>query len=199
MRDLLTLPRKRNLPEIWKTRLALEGVAPGNLRLKGYNCAVEWPVGPAMTAFDEGEKAIYKAAAFPRCILFPEHGTSSNASAKRRCVNAHYRESKAESIPPVWSPPASTTAPVYPPMLPSALSPPSAQSYFPAPAESYSPGYSPPHASTPFNMVERAMPSTLFPETPSRRSIHDEPTQQQTGSLTSTQNPCTSTDRETVL
>ncbi|KAJ4414773.1 hypothetical protein N0V85_003019 [Neurospora sp. IMI 360204] len=215
MRDLLALPRKRDLPEIWKTRLALEGAAPGNLRLlvaylvvgdepqvgsimcnsKGSNCAKEWQtVGPAMAAFDEGKNFIYKAAAFPICILFPEHGTSSIASRERQCVNAHYWESKAESMPPIWSPPASTAAPAPPPILPRAFSPPPAQSYFPAPAqsyspapaESYSPTYSPPLASTPFNGGQRALPTTLHPETPMRHSIQDAPVQQETGSLAST-------------
>ncbi|KAK3350387.1 hypothetical protein B0H65DRAFT_386497, partial [Neurospora tetraspora] len=96
MRDLLQFfTRKRDLPEVWKTRLALEGAGPGNLRLifaylvGNYpgsavcaNCAEKWlTVDPAMAAsLVEGNETIHKAAAFPRCILFPEIGASGSSS-----------------------------------------------------------------------------------------------------------------------
>ncbi|KAJ4414770.1 hypothetical protein N0V85_003016 [Neurospora sp. IMI 360204] len=119
MRDLLQLfPRKRDLPEVWKTRLALEGAGPGNLRLifaylvGDYpgsavcaNCAEKWlTVDPTMAAsLVEGSEIIYKAAAFPGCILFPKLGTSGSSSVQRECVNAVYRESKDQSMPEIWS------------------------------------------------------------------------------------------------
>ncbi|KAK3402457.1 hypothetical protein B0T20DRAFT_485029 [Sordaria brevicollis] len=121
--EMLQLPRQRELPPVWKQRIALEGVAPGNMRLIiGYlvgeetpgrmcnasaaNCASLFPsVHPAMMAFDTNEPVIHKAAAFPRCVLLPDTNV---------CVNGAYRESPAPSMPAIWRPSDVQAAPRVP-------------------------------------------------------------------------------------
>ncbi|CCC13889.1 hypothetical protein SMACR_07958 [Sordaria macrospora] len=122
IRAVLQLPRKRDLPDGWKHRLALEKPSFANMALlinylngdaptdslcnsSAGNCAGKWETaGPALASLEEGKGTIYKDCAFPRCVFFPIVN-DEHQSSKRICCNAFYRSSNSPSTPNIWSPP----------------------------------------------------------------------------------------------
>ncbi|KAK3484582.1 hypothetical protein B0T13DRAFT_492358 [Neurospora crassa] len=185
MRNIVALPRKRELPAVWATRLASEkpssevlqlliaylvGDDPGGFLcgLNGPDCAGKWRItGPAMATFLDDKEAIHKACAFPKCVFFPEIKDSNSASGTRRCCNAVYRDSDNPAMPDIWN------------LLPPVPSPALSSSSSDTSSSESSSGSSP----EPSTVVERALPGDLNPEAPSHQPHHEAQAQQETGHL----------------
>ncbi|EGZ74278.1 hypothetical protein NEUTE2DRAFT_58081 [Neurospora tetrasperma FGSC 2509] len=185
MRVVLQLPRQRDLPEAWKLRLASEKLSYTNLALlinylngdapkdilcnsSAASCAEKWrSVVPAIASLEEGKGTIYKDGAFPRCVFLPIVKEEHQASSKRICCNAFYRDSDSPSTPGIWSPPNPTHIPVPSPVFSSSSPAASSSEYSPEPPTA----------------VERALPENLDPEIPSHQPHHEAQAQQETGYL----------------
>ncbi|KAK3498756.1 uncharacterized protein B0T23DRAFT_433611 [Neurospora hispaniola] len=181
MRNIVALPRKRELPAVWATRLASEkpssevlqlliaylvGDDPGGFLcgLNGPDCAGKWRItGPAMATFLDDKEAIHKACAFPKCVFCPELEDSNSTSGKRKCCNTVYRDSDDPSMPEVWLPP--TPAPA-PDPVPTPVSTPV---HTPAPTSTVNPTPTP----APSAQAATALPASLNPETPSHQLHHE--------------------------